>query len=82
MVTSIGKIASPSQGVSYFERDGFYAKDDPAHRDASTWAGTGAAALGLSGPAKPDAFAKASPGFHNSARSSKNRITGLRVWSA
>ena len=47
MVASIGKIASPSQGVSYFEKDGYYAKDDAAHREASAW--VGAAALGLSG---------------------------------
>ena len=28
MVASIGKIASPSQGASYFERDGYYSRDD------------------------------------------------------
>ena len=39
MVASIGVIASPSQGAAYFERDGYYAKDDPAHREASAWAG-------------------------------------------
>ena len=50
MVASIGVIASPSQGASYYEKDGYYAKDDPAHREASAWAGRGAAALGLSGP--------------------------------
>ena len=53
MVASIGKIASPAQGVSYFEKDGYYAKDDVAHREASAWAGKGAAALGLSGPVGP-----------------------------
>ena len=56
MVASIGKIASPSQGASYYERDGYYARDDPAHREASAWAGRGAAALGLSGPVDPAAF--------------------------
>ena len=56
MVASIGKIASPSQGAAYYERDGYYAKDDPAHRDASAWAGKGAEVLGLSGPVDPDAF--------------------------
>ena len=56
MVASIGKIASPSQGVTYYERDIYYAKDDPAHRAASTWAGKGADALGLSGPVDPDTF--------------------------
>ena len=56
MVASIGKIASPAQGVGYFEKDGYYAKDDGAHREASAWAGRGAAALGLEGPVDPDAF--------------------------
>ena len=56
MVASIGKIASPAQGVGYYVRDGYYAKDDPAHREASAWAGKGAEALGLSGPVDPEAF--------------------------
>ena len=56
MVASIGAVAAPSQGVSYYERDGYYAKDDPDHRAASAWAGKGADALGLSGPVDPDAF--------------------------
>ena len=56
MVASIGKIASPAQGVGYFERDGYYARDDGAHREASAWAGRGAAALGLEGPVDPEAF--------------------------
>ena len=42
MVTSIGVIASPAQSVTYFERDGYYAKDDPAHKEASAWVGKGA----------------------------------------
>ena len=56
MVASIGVIASPSQGASYYERDGYYAKDDPAHREASAWAGEGADTLGLTGPVDPDTF--------------------------
>ena len=56
MVASIGKIASPSQGASYFERDGYYGRDDPAHKEASAWAGRGAEELGLSGPVDSDAF--------------------------
>ena len=56
MVASIGKISSPSQGASYYEKDGYYAKDDPAHKDASAWADKRADALGLSGPVDPDAF--------------------------
>ena len=56
MVASIGVVASPAQGASYYERDGYYAKDDPAHREASRWAGKGTEALGLSGPVDPDTF--------------------------
>ena len=56
MVASIGAVASPSQGASYYERDGYYAKDDPAHREASAWAGRGAAELGLQGPVDPEIF--------------------------
>ena len=56
MVASIGAVASPSQGASYYERDGYYAKDDPAHREGSAWAGRGAAALGLCGPVDPETF--------------------------
>ena len=41
MVVSIGAVASPTQGVSYYERDGYYAKDDAAHREASAWVGKG-----------------------------------------
>ena len=53
---SIGAIASAAQGASYYEKDGYYAKDDPEHRDASAWFGKGAEALGLSGPVDPDTF--------------------------
>ena len=56
MVASIGAVASPAQGVSYYERDGYYAKEDPAHWEASAWAGKGAEALGLSGYVDPDIF--------------------------
>ena len=56
MVVSIGTVAAPSQGVSYYERDGYYARDDPEHRIASAWTGKGAEALGLSGTVDPDTF--------------------------
>ena len=56
MVVSIGAIASPSQGVSYYERDGYYAKDDPEHRMQSAWQGRGAAELDLQGPVDPATF--------------------------
>ncbi len=53
---SIGALSSAAQGASYYERDGYYAKDDPEHRDASAWAGRGADELGLKGPVDGDAF--------------------------
>ena len=53
---SIGALASAAQGASYYERDGYYAKDDPEHRQASAWAGKGAEELGLKGPVEPDIF--------------------------
>ena len=56
MVVSIGAISSAAQGVSYFERDGYYAKEDPGHLEASAWAGKGAEALGLRGIVDPDVF--------------------------
>ncbi len=56
MVASIGAVASPAQGVSYYEKDSYYAKDSDEHRAASAWAGKGAAALGLEGPVDPDTF--------------------------
>ena len=56
MVVSIGAVAAPAQGAAYYERDGYYAKDDPAHREVSAWAGKGAEELGLTGPVDPDLF--------------------------
>ena len=53
---SIGALSSATQGASYYERDGYYAKDDPEHRDASAWAGRGADELGLKGPVDADTF--------------------------
>ena len=63
MVASIGQVASPSQGASYYERDGYYAKDDPEHHAASAWAGRGAADLGLEGPVNSDVFKSILGGF-------------------
>ena len=56
MVASIGAVAAPAQGASYYERDGYYAKDDPAHKDASAWVGKGAEELGLRGSVDPGTF--------------------------
>ena len=53
---SIGAITSAAQGASYYERDGYYAKDDPEHKAASGWFGKGAEDLGLKGPVDPEIF--------------------------
>ena len=53
---SIGALTSAAQGARYYEQDGYYAKDDPEHREASAWAGRGAEELGLKGPVDPDIF--------------------------
>ena len=53
---SIGALSSAAHGASYYERDGYYAKDDPEHRDASAWAGKGAEELGLKGAVDADTF--------------------------
>ncbi len=53
---SIGALGSAAQGASYYERDGYYAKDDPGHKSASAWAGKGAEELGLEGPVDADVF--------------------------
>ena len=62
MVASVGAIASASQGVSYYEKDGYYARDDLAYKQDSAWAGRGAQAMGLSGEVEPEAFQKALEG--------------------
>ncbi len=49
MVASVSNITSASSTVQYFEKDGYYSKNDPRHREASHWLGQGAAELGLSG---------------------------------
>ena len=53
---SIGAISSAAQGARYYERDGYYDRDDPGHHDASSWAGRGAEELGLEGPVDPETF--------------------------
>ena len=53
---SIGALTSAAQGASYYERDGYYSKDDPEHKAASGWFGKGAEDLGLKGPVDPEIF--------------------------
>ena len=53
---SIGALGSAAQGARYYENDGYYAKDDPEHRQASAWFGKGSQELGLEGPVDPGIF--------------------------
>ena len=53
---SIGALGSAAQGARYYENDGYYAKDDPEHRQASAWFGKGSQELGLDGPVDQDLF--------------------------
>ena len=50
MVAKVNRLGSAAASVHYFEREGgYYARNDPEHRRASRWHGSGAAALGLKG---------------------------------
>ena len=63
MVATI-KALGPSQAtVHYFERDGYYAKNDPEHRRASFWHGSLARELGLRGHVRPKRFEQVLGGF-------------------
>ena len=56
MVATVTQLKSSAQAVSYYEKDGYYAKDDPEHRDASFWHGAAAKDAGLRGHVLPDEF--------------------------
>ena len=52
---SIGALSSAAQGASYYERDGYYAKDDPEHRDAERLGRKGGGrSSDLKGPVDPE----------------------------
>ena len=57
MVATVVALASATAALSYYERDGYYARDDPEHRQASFWHGRAAGALGLRGHVHPKRFA-------------------------
>ncbi|MCY4606987.1 MAG: relaxase domain-containing protein [bacterium] len=56
MVATVHELASSATAVSYYEKDGYYAKDDPEHRKASFWHGSATIALGLRGHVVPSRF--------------------------
>ena len=63
MVASTKRLRRADATVHYFEADGYYARGDPVHRQASRWHGEAARALGLHGPVKPKRFAQVLQGF-------------------
>ncbi len=56
MVATVTAITSASGTVRYFEKDGYYAKNAPEHRQASFWHGKAARDLGLGRHVKPKVF--------------------------
>ncbi len=63
MVATFVELRSSAVTVSYFERDGYYARNDPEHRQASFWHGGAAQALGLGGHVRPKRFESVLAGF-------------------
>ena len=63
MVATFVELKSSAVTVSYFERDGYYARNDPEHRQASFWHGEAASALGLGGHVRPKRFESVLAGF-------------------
>ena len=56
MVATVFELRSSAVSVSYYERDGYYAKNDPEHRQASFWYGAAAKAQGLRAHVRPSLF--------------------------
>ena len=47
MAATVVVVRSSAKAVIYYERDAYYARNDPEHRQASFWYGDAAKALGL-----------------------------------
>ena len=63
MVATVFELRSSVRAVSYFERDGYYARNDPEHRQASFWHGRAAKALGLRAHVHPSRFEEVLSGW-------------------
>ena len=63
MVARITELSAAQSTVHYFERDGYYAKNDPEHRRASFWHGRAAAVLRLRGHVRPQRFEEVLAGY-------------------
>jgi conjugative relaxase-like TrwC/TraI family protein len=53
---SISNIKSAGKATHYYEKDDYYAKDDPEHKNGSLWHGKGASLLGLSSEVEKEDF--------------------------
>ena len=56
MTATVVVVRSSAKAVIYYERDGYYARNDPEHRQASFWYGDAAQALGLRAHVHPSRF--------------------------
>ena len=63
MVATVFELKSSAMVVSYFERDGYYARNDPEHRQASFWHGRAAKDLGLRAHVHPSRFEEVLSGW-------------------
>ena len=63
MVATVFELKSSAMAVSYFERDGYYARNDPEHRQASFWHGRAAKDLGLRAHVRPSRFEEVLSGW-------------------
>ena len=63
MTATVVVVRSSAKAVIYYERDGYYLKNDPEHRQASFWYGDAAKALGLRAHVHPSRFEAVLSGY-------------------
>ena len=63
MTATVVVLRSSAVAVIYYERDGYYARNDPEHRQASFWYGDAAKALGLRAHVHPSRFEAVLSGY-------------------
>ena len=63
MAATVVVVRSSAKAVIYYERDGYYARNDPEHRQASFWYGDAAKALGLRAHVHPSRFEAVLSGY-------------------
>ena len=63
MTATVFGLRSSAVSVMYYERDGYYARNDPEHRQASFWHGEAAEALGLHAHVRPSLFEEVLSGW-------------------